>query len=165
MHDATVETTGTRPVLRFVRELSRPPAEVWRSLTEPDELAAWFPGDIVVEQWRVGAPLRFVFREAEGDDLEGTVLECEEPRLLAYTWGPETLRFELTEVPGGTRLVLTDELDAPTTARNAAGWEVCLELLEGRPPAADLWRSRFDHYVEALVPALGPQEGPPQRPS
>lgn len=40
MEDATLDTTGTRPVLRFVRELSRPPAEVWRSLTEREELAA-----------------------------------------------------------------------------------------------------------------------------
>lgn len=93
------------------------------------------------------------------------MLECEEPHLLAYTWGPETLRFELTEMASGTRLVFTDELDAPTAARNAAGWEVCLELLAGRRPAADLWRSRFDRYVEALVPPLGPQEGPPERPT
>ncbi len=93
------------------------------------------------------------------------MLECDEPRLLAFTWGPETLRFELIEVGGGTRLVMTDELDPPTAARNAAGWDVCLEMLDGRNPEPALWRRRFARYTEAFEPTLGHQEGPPQRPS
>ena len=46
-------------------------------------------------------------------------------------------------------------------ARNAAGWEVCLELLAGRHPAADAWKLGFDRYVAEFEPELGPQEGPP----
>jgi len=29
--------------LRFVRWLPHPPGKVWRALTEPEHLAAWFP--------------------------------------------------------------------------------------------------------------------------
>jgi uncharacterized protein YndB with AHSA1/START domain len=165
MHDATLRTGGTRPVLRFERMLARPATAVWRALTDPDQLRAWFPCDIITEEWKAGAKLRFAFRGGEWHDLDGEVLECDEPHLLAFTWGPETLRFELTEEGGGTRLVMTDELDPATAARNAAGWDVCLEMLDGRTPGPDLWQGRFARYTEAFEPALGRQEGPPQRPS
>jgi len=57
--------------------------------------------------------------------------------------------------------VLIDELPAGAAARNAAGWEVCLDRLTGLDPSADAWRPRFDGYVAAFEPVLGPQEGPP----
>ncbi len=60
--------------------------------------------------------------------------------------------------------MFTDELDAALAARNAAGWDVCLELLEGRATGEDPWRERFERYVEVFVPVIGPQEGPPERP-
>jgi uncharacterized protein YndB with AHSA1/START domain len=162
MQDATLRTGGPRPVLRLERSLAHPPAAVWRALTDREELKMWFPCDIITDEWRTGARLRFVYRDREWQDLDGEVLECDEPHVLAFTWGSETLRFELTEETGGTRLVMTDELDAATAARNAAGWEVCLERLEGCRPAEGLWKTRFDHYVGAFVATLGPQEGPPQ---
>ena len=30
----------------FIRKLPHPPSTVWRALTEPDHLAAWFPTTI-----------------------------------------------------------------------------------------------------------------------
>jgi uncharacterized protein YndB with AHSA1/START domain len=164
MDDATLATGEALPRIRLERLLRRPPAEVWRALTDREELSSWFPCDILTAEWKIGASLRFVFREGEGDDWTGTVIECDEPNALAFTWGDETLRFELTGVDGGTRLVLTDELAAAWAARNAAGWDVCLAHLEGRTTLPDLWSSRFARYVDAFVPVLGPQEGPPERP-
>ncbi len=163
MHDATLGTGGPRPVLRLERRLARPPAAVWRALTDREELQEWFPCDIDTDEWKPGARLRFVYRYAEWPDLDGEVLEYDEPHVLAFTWGPDTLRFELTEEPGGTRLVMTDELDSEIAARNAAGWEMCLERLDGRQPGDEMWTTRFDHYVDAFVAILGPQEGPPPR--
>jgi uncharacterized protein YndB with AHSA1/START domain len=164
MQDATLVTGSGRPVIRLERRLSRPPSEVWRALTDRAELNAWFPCDILTETWKVGASLHFVFRAGEWHDLEGTVLECDEPRTLSFTWGDETLRFELTADGGGTQMVFTNELDASIAARNAAGWIVCLEHLEGRATEEDLWKGLFDRHAQAFVPALGPQEGPPERP-
>jgi hypothetical protein len=57
--------------------------------------------------------------------------------------------------------VLIDQLQASAAARNAAGWEDCLDLLAGRPGDKDAWRRRFTAYSAAFEPALGPQEGPP----
>ena len=49
------------------------------------------------------------------------MLEYDEPRVLAYTWGDETLRFELEAVGDGTRLVLIDELDSPDGGAQRGG--------------------------------------------
>jgi uncharacterized protein YndB with AHSA1/START domain len=156
-------TVGGRPSIRLERDLPDPPHQVWRALTDPEELKSWFPTEIAVERWEVGARLSFVFPEHEEYNMTGTVLEYDEPRLLAYTWGEETLRFELTPTAdGGTRLVLYDELAPGFAARNAAGWQICLERLAGHTPSDYAWKSLFTLYTAAFEPALGPQEGPPK---
>ena len=113
-------------------------------------------------RWEVGAEISFPFPPDVIDmTLTGEVLQVDEPEILAFTWGEETLRFELAAQDGGTRLVLIDELPAGAAARNAAGWDVCLDRLVGLDPAADAWQPRFEVYSAAFAPALGPQEGPP----
>ncbi|KOU09352.1 hypothetical protein ADK86_01170 [Streptomyces sp. NRRL F-5755] len=165
MDNATLYLEGARPVLRFERVLPRPPEEVWRALTDREELAVWFPSVIDgagPEAWAAGAPLTFTFPGGEGPALTGEVLEADRPRLLAYTWGGETLRFELSPRPdGGTRLVFTYRSVPGTAARNAAGWQVCLARLTDGPAQAPDWQPLFDGYVTAFEPVLGPQEGPP----
>jgi hypothetical protein len=93
--------------------------------------------------------------------LTGEVLFVDEPRALAFIGGGEILRFELHSSNGGTQLILTDELSPGSAARNAAGWDDCLDRLIGRSPYSDAWKPRFDEYVKAFEPALGSQEGPP----
>ena len=162
MSDATLQLGGRRPVIRLERHLGAPPKEVWRAITDPEELKSWFPCQVAVEEWKVGAALRFSFSQHDVADLRGTVLEVDEPRVLSFTWGDETLRIELTPASdGGTHLVFTDELAPGIAARNAAGWDVCLDRLAGKAPDDAEWKPRFDHYVAAFKPALGPQEGPP----
>lgn len=162
MNEASLVNTGARPSVRLARDLSDPPSQVWRALTDPQDLKSWFPCEISVERWEVGAALAFVFPQHEEYNMGGVVLECDEPRVLAYTWGEETLRFELTPTEaGGTHLVLFDELAPGIAARNAAGWHVCLENLAGRSPSAQAWKPLFAQYTAAFEPVLGPQEGPP----
>ena len=158
----TVRTDGSQAVIRFERELAGPPAVVWRALTEPSELEPWFPCAIDIAEWKMGAALVFRFPGHDGLTLTGTVLEVEEPSLLAYTWGDETLRFELSPTPsGGTRLVVSDVLSGAIAARNAAGWDVCLERLLGHAPGPGAWKPLFEHYAAQFTTLLGPQEGPP----
>lgn len=164
MTDATLLTDGARPAVRLERHLPDPPAVVWRALTEREQLRSWFPSDVIVAggRWEVGAPITFPFPpEVIEMTLTGEVLEVDEPHVLAFSWGEETLRFELAPEDDGTRLVLIDELPASAAARNAAGWDACLDRLAGFDPAPDAWRPRFEVYVTAFEPTLGPQEGPP----
>jgi uncharacterized protein YndB with AHSA1/START domain len=164
MTDATLLTDGPRPAVRLERHLSDPPEVVWRALTEREQLKAWFPCDVIVEgdRWVPGSDLMFPFPPEVVDvTLTGRVMEVAEPHLLSFTWGEERLRFELTPDDGGTHLVLTDELDAGSAARNAVGWETCLDRLAGLEPASVDWQSRFRDYSALFEDRVGPQEGPP----
>jgi uncharacterized protein YndB with AHSA1/START domain len=160
MTDARLLTDGTPPAVRLERHLPDPPSVVWQALTEREQLRAWFPCDVIVEGgiWQVGAAIAFPFPADVLDmTLTGEVLVVEEPARLAFTWGDETLRFELTPRNGGTDLVLVNELPASRAARNAAGWEACLDRLGGLDPASVGWQSRFDAYRAEFEPVIGPQ--------
>lgn len=162
---ASLTTSAPREAaIRLERVLSDPPPVVWRALTEREHLKAWFPCDVIVADghWRTGADISFVFGpEADSLVMTGEVLEVREPESLVFTWGEETLRFTLTQRGTGTLLVLVDELRPGIAARNAAGWDACLDLLAGGAPDKDAWKPRFDRYTELFSPTLGEQEGPP----
>jgi uncharacterized protein YndB with AHSA1/START domain len=164
MTDAQLLGDGARPAIRLERFLPDPPDVVWRALTEREQLRSWFPCDVILDggRWEPGATITFPFRPELHDlTLTGEVLEVDEPNVLAYTWGDDTLRFELSAEGEGTRLVLIDELPADSAARNAAGWEQCLDRLAGIEPAPDSWQPRFEHYAAAFGQTLGAQEGRP----
>jgi uncharacterized protein YndB with AHSA1/START domain len=164
MSDATLVTDQTRPAVRLERRLPDPPEIVWAAITERERLRAWFPCDVIVSdgEWVPGAEISFPFPADVMDlTLTGEVLEVDRPNLLVYTWGEETLRFELAPDAGGTLLTLIDELPANAAARNAAGWDNCLDRLAGLEPSSDSWRNRFDRYAARFEPLIGGQDGPP----
>lgn len=162
---AALITTGAVPAVRLERYLPDPPDVVWAALTEREQLKAWFPCDVIVEggEWKAGAAITFPFPPDVIDmTLTGEVLRVERPAALSYTWGDEVLRFELEAVAGGTRLVLVNELPSDRAARNAAGWDECLDRLAGADPSKGSWRPRFDAYRRDFERVIGHQEGPPE---
>jgi uncharacterized protein YndB with AHSA1/START domain len=161
---ATVSTEDGRTSVHLERRLADPPETVWRALTDREELRSWFPCDVIVEggRWVVGAAISFPFPPDVIDmTLAGEVVEVAEPSQLSFRWGEEMLGFELMEEDGGTLLVLSNELSPAFAARNAAGWEDCLDRLMGRTVDPLAWRERFAQYEGEFEPILGPQEGPP----
>src|SRR3954454_12496715 len=112
--------------LRFERRFAHPVEKVWRAVSEPAELAHWFPCRVEAGELRVGAKLHFVFPEEVGIEMDGEVTAFEPPRLLAFTWGEDELRFELEpHGDGGTLLRFTDVIaEQDKAARDAAGWDV-----------------------------------------
>ena len=164
MTSAELVEGGERPSVRLVRHLQDPPEAVWSAITDRDQLRFWFPCDVVLEggRWKAGADIAFVFPSHLIDmTLSGIVLEVDEPHRLSYTWGDEVLRFELTPEGEGTHLVLVDELGPSIAARNAAGWEDCLDRLVGSTPVEGAWKEHFEEYSARFEPVVGPQEGPP----
>ena len=162
----TLTRAGDRWTLRFTRRLAHPMDKVWRAVTEPEHLAAWYPQEIVGDR-RAGAPLRFV--SSSGDGFDGQMLVFDPPQVLEFTWGTDLLRIELEPDGTGTLLTLTDTFDdLGKAARDAAGWHECLERLaselDGTPPPAwgDLWRQMYPLYTERLGPdasTIGPPPG------
>jgi uncharacterized protein YndB with AHSA1/START domain len=162
----TLERHGEQCVLTFTRDLDHPPEKVWRAVSEPDHLAAWFPHEMVGER-KAGAPLKFVFNN--GDSFDGEMLVYEPPRLIEFMWGADRIRIELQAVGTGTRLILVDTFDElGKAARDAAGWHECLDRLAAHldgaasPTWGDVWRAVHPRYVDALgaeAATIGPPEG------
>lgn len=152
----------------FVRRLPHPVAKVWRAVTEPEHLQAWFPDTIEVTEWEPGAPLRFVM--PTGDSFDGEVVTVEPERRLELRWGTDLLRIDL-EPDGDDATVLTfvDTFhELGKAVRDSAGWHECLEHLvadlDGSPAPApgDVWQVVQPKYVDRFGPAaatIGPPPG------
>ncbi len=126
--DAILEDAKGRPALRFERLLDHPPDRVWLALTRLEDLRRWHPSPFELEL-RVGGTVNFL--PPVGDAFgSGLVTACEPPHLLEYSWGEDNLRWELEPCDSGTRLVLTHTFDDRLkAARDAAGWDLCLNAL------------------------------------
>lgn len=136
-------TLADGPALRLERRYRHPVERLWRALTDPGELAHWFPSD---------APM--------------TVAQSEPPRVLVASWLGDTLRFELRPDGAGCVLVFTHAFaDGDTAARTAAGWDRCFArldaLLAGHPMSErgslDAWPLVHERYAETfgVDPGLG----------
>lgn len=161
-----LRTIAGKPVLRFERRLAHRPEKVWRAVTDPAELAHWFPARVETRA-RVGAPMRFVFPEQAPVDDGGTgeVLEFDPPKVFAFRWNLDVLRFELRPDGDGCLLVFTQtlgggEIGRLSGGRNAFGWTVCLDGLAARldgteaPPRPDPL-----HEMERYIEEFGLGEG------
>jgi uncharacterized protein YndB with AHSA1/START domain len=165
--DGRLEKVGDRWQLRFTRRLPHPPEQVWRALTEPEHLAAWFPTAIEGDR-RVGAPLRFPFPNGEGPTMDGEMVVYDPPSVLEFRWGGDTLRFEVVPDDDGSVLTMVDDFDElGRAARDGAGWHVCLDTLGEHLSGAaviDLdgrWKPVHDGYVKLFGPeasTIGPPE-------
>jgi uncharacterized protein YndB with AHSA1/START domain len=154
--DGELVLDGDAYVLRFVRDLPYPVAQVWASITEPKGLEAWFPATVAIEL-RVGGQVSFANDPDFDVDPEllafsGEVMELDPQERLAFTWGTDLLRFELSPTEAGCRLVFTHRLaHRAMTNRTASGWSVCLDALSaslaGVDDAGPGWRAYYDHYV------------------
>ena len=123
----SLQTRDGRSVLRMERRLKHPPAKVWKAVTEPERLADWFPGSVTLDL-RAGGALTF---ELDGDGDTGTITDLDPPRLIAYTWGADHLRWELHPDGEGTRLVLLHTFDDRAGAASfGAGWHTCIVALD-----------------------------------
>jgi uncharacterized protein YndB with AHSA1/START domain len=156
---------GTATV-RFTRRLRHPIDKVWRAVSEPEGLAAWFPTTIEGER-AAGAPLTFAFVDFDMAPMHGTMIAFDPPHLIELWWGEDRLRIELRADGDGTELVLSDTFaEIGKAARDGAGWHACLERLtadlDGAPaPAEDGWTRVHPSYVDSFGPdaaTIGPPE-------
>jgi uncharacterized protein YndB with AHSA1/START domain len=156
--NASLETVDKRPALRFERRLDHSVERVWRAVTEPAELARWFPA---AADWKPEAGEVF---EAYGGS--GEITELEQPHLIAWTFGGDGFRFELRPDGDGCLLVFTFVFDDRSlAAQHAAGWETYFNRLEphlageflSEEEAHEGFLERNDRYAERF--GLDPEVG------
>jgi uncharacterized protein YndB with AHSA1/START domain len=128
---AEVRKDGDNWTLILVRELRHPPEKVWKALTDPASLREWAPFDADASLSKAGAVVKLTTIGAPKPHVtEAKVARAEAPKLLEYTWGGFDVRWELEPSAGGTRLTLWTSIDHRFISMGAAGWHVCLDVLD-----------------------------------
>jgi uncharacterized protein YndB with AHSA1/START domain len=128
---ARVQKDGEQWTLVVIKELRHAPEKVWQAITDPAQLSEWAPFDAdgslatlgsTVKLTTVGAPALHV--------TETKVTRADPPRRLEYNWGGFELRWQLDGLDGGTRLTLWANIDRRYISMGAAGWHICLDVLD-----------------------------------
>ena len=164
--DGAYQDIDGKPALVFERELRHPVEAVWRAVTEPDQLKQWFPAEVTVDV-REGGAMTFTFPDGDASESKGEVTYLDPPNCFQFKWGEETLRFDIEPAENGSRLRFIHFIDdRGAAARDAAGWHVCLDLLERsltgdatQGPTSeptDEWRDLYEKYVGAGLPSGAP---------
>lgn len=133
--------------------LRAPRSRVWRALTDTREFSQWF-GVNLGGEFRAGQRIAGPVTKAGYDHLtmEAWVERMEAETLFSFRWHPfaiergvdyskeptTTVEFRLEEVPGGTRLTVTEtgfqRLPAarrgPAHEANSGGWDQQLRNIE-----------------------------------
>jgi uncharacterized protein YndB with AHSA1/START domain len=162
---ASVKKEGEKWTLVLVRELKHPPAKVWTALTDPQHLREWAPFDSDRNLGTTGATAMLTMvRAPEPHVTETRVKRADAPKLLEFEWGGQDIRWELEPLSnGGTRLTLWHNIDRNFIAMGAAGWHLCLDVLDralsgdpiGRTVGPDAmkvdgWQRLFREYATVL---------------
>ena len=104
---------------------------VWKALTDPEHLREWAPFDSdrnlgtvgTATLTTVGAPTPLV--------SETQVKRADPPKVLEFSWGTQDIRWELEPLGGGgTRLTLWASIGRRFISMGAAGWHICLDVLD-----------------------------------
>jgi uncharacterized protein YndB with AHSA1/START domain len=129
---AQVRKDGEDWTLILVRELRHPPEKVWEALTDPAHLHEWAPFEADGSLGTVGTKVNLTTVGTPTPQIsETTVTRADAPKVLEYNWGAQfMIRWELEALGSGTRLTLWHNIDRRFISMGAAGWHICLDVLD-----------------------------------
>lgn len=127
---AEVRKDGEKWTLVLVRELRHSPQKVWHALTDPASLREWAPFDADRSLAAVGSVKLSTVGTPTPQVSETEVTRADAPKLLEYRWGDNQMRWELEPLGDGTRLTLWHNIDRGFIAMGAAGWHICVDVLD-----------------------------------
>lgn len=153
---AEIQQANGETVAEFHRDFSNSIDTVWTMLTDNDHLVKWF-SELKIQELAEGGKL--FFDMGDGSYEEMTITEVKVPTVWEFTWDKNLIRFNLSENPEGTHLVLKEYMKEVTehTARDIAGWHVCLDvigLLLANEPIEDRqeeWNKVYPQYKKQLT--------------
>jgi uncharacterized protein YndB with AHSA1/START domain len=135
-------------------QIAAPPDRVFRALTDAGELQRWFGNaECPLKFWEMDARVggRYRYQTEKGSivvngvsefECHGEILECDPPRVLAYTWIANwhddtsrrtVVRWELSQQESGTHVRVTHSgLSTLPAARKdySGGWTGVVEMLK-----------------------------------
>ena len=128
---ARVQKDGETWTLVLVRDLRHPPEKVWQALTDPAHLREWAPFDADGSLGTAGRTVKLTSVGTPTPQVSETrVTRADAPEVLEYNWGGFDMRWELEAFGGGTRLTLWTNIDRRFISMGAAGWHICLDVLD-----------------------------------
>lgn len=129
--DATiVDREGDNWTLALVRDLKHAPEKVWDAISDPEHLKEWAPFDADRRLDTVGNVNLSTVGTPSPVTTETMVTRVVPAQLLEYSWGGNLTRWELEPLGDGTRLKLWAKIDRRYVAMGAAGWHICLDVLD-----------------------------------
>jgi len=152
---ATTIVTPNQDAIIAEIQVSAPPERVFKAISDAGELPRWFSGgpDCPVKFWKMDARVggKYSYATEKGSlvingvsefECHGEIVECDPPRVLAYTWignwhdDPKSrtlVRWELAPSPGGTHVKVTHSglASLPVVRKDySGGWPGVVEQLK-----------------------------------
>lgn len=140
---------------RYERHFSHSVEDVWAMLTENEKLQQWF-SELTVVDLRKNGLIQFDMQDGTFIDMK--ILDYEPLKVLAFEWGEDVARFELSSESDGSKLLFIETISSFTeqTIKDLAGWHVCLDvveaLLDGRTISSreDSWKDWYQKYEKLI---------------
>jgi uncharacterized protein YndB with AHSA1/START domain len=110
--------------LILVRNLRHSPEKVWQALTDPAQLREWAP--FVVDASLANSGTVNVTWVGMPQAVATKITRAEAPEVLEFG----DMRWELEPSQNGTRLTLWHSIDRRFIAWGAAGWHICIDVLD-----------------------------------
>jgi uncharacterized protein YndB with AHSA1/START domain len=144
-----------KPKFAYVTYIDTTPEKLWEALTKGEFTRQYWFDSSIESDWKIGSPV--IFRRNGNIGAKQTVLKCEPPRLLSYTWDspcnqethdepPSRVTFEIEPLvaKGGAasvRLMVTHDQFPPNSRVYpgiSKGWPAVISNLKtfletGRP--------------------------------
>ncbi|MGK7376238.1 SRPBCC family protein [Planococcus sp. 1R117A] len=143
----------------FERQLQQESDQVWAMLTENSKLQQWF-AELTIEDLQKGGNITFDMGDGTFENM--AILDYEEGKSIAFEWAEDEVHFEVTPENGGTKLVLVETINkiTPHTARDLAGWHVCLDAIEAILNKEEIarqeeWNKEYPEYQRLLESMTG----------
>lgn len=138
----------------FERHFKHSTEEVWAYLTENEKLSQWFT-ELEVKDLRKHGLIKF--NMPDGTHLDITITDLVPYAVMAYTWGEDQVRFELSSEPSGCQMLLKEDITTITshTPKDLAGWHVCLDVIEALLDGTTIdrhaeWERMYGQYVQVV---------------
>ena len=138
--DATLTERDARWLLTLERELPAAPDSVWPHLTRPELLVHWSP--CVPDRPLVNVGPATARENPDDEPSDAEVLVAREPVELIHRWGDAILCWTLAPRGDDSSTLTLEQAfdDRDFGPDGAAGWHVCLDVLDARLRGRDVDR-------------------------